>query len=209
MEKCSEPRQNFESTYWFDKFLTIARKEENQRRQHSLKLLHTQYSKGKLKIESDGLLTVSQKVDGNELVKAIIVPTNMYPGLIQALHLKLNHPSKAQLQKVLVEGGVACKRVVGELPVLELLQQQEGIDACGRRQRGRGRCGRLLVDVDRHQVADRTPVVPVVEGNDGVVEQLVGPRYTCCARLVCPVVCRCWQGVAVHQDALRPKVRLA
>ena len=66
-----------------------------------LKLLHTQYSKGKLKIESDGLLTVSQKVDGNELVKAIIVPTNMYPGLIQALHLKLNHPSKSQLQKVL------------------------------------------------------------------------------------------------------------
>ena len=123
--------------------------------------------------------------------------------------LKLNQ-ILAQLQEVLLQSSVACKGVVvGKIPVLEVFEQQEGVDAGGGRQRGRGGRGRLLVDVHRHQVADWAPVVPVVEGYDGVVEQLVGPRHAGVARLVCPVVRWLGKRVTVHQDALRPKVRLA
>ena len=61
-----------------------------------LKLLHNLYKNGSLKIDSDGLVTVTNT--GN--TQAISVPTDIYPGLLQAIHLKFNHPSKAQMQRL-------------------------------------------------------------------------------------------------------------
>ena len=65
-----------------------------------LKLLHNLYKNGVLKKTSDGLITVTHVDMDRGNTQAISVPSDMYPGLIQALHLKLNHPSKAQMQRV-------------------------------------------------------------------------------------------------------------
>ena len=65
-----------------------------------LKLLHNLYKNGSLKKTSDGLITVTHVDMDRGNTQAISVPSDMYPGLIQALHLKLNHPSKAQMQRV-------------------------------------------------------------------------------------------------------------
>ena len=66
-----------------------------------LKHLHNLYKKGQLKKLGDGLFVVSN-VD-NEIghYNAISVPKQMLPGLVQALHIKFNHPSKLQLQKIM------------------------------------------------------------------------------------------------------------
>ena len=66
-----------------------------------LKRLHNLYRNGLLKIDSDGLTTISS-VDsmGNEH-KAISVPYNFFPGLVNSLHIKLQHPSKAQMIKLI------------------------------------------------------------------------------------------------------------
>ena len=65
-----------------------------------LKRLHNLYKKGQLRKASDGLITV-QHMDVNKTYQAISVPGSIYPGLVQALHLKLEHPSKLQLQKLI------------------------------------------------------------------------------------------------------------
>ena len=64
----------------------------------TLKRLHNLFQTGKLKKASDGLITV--KNDDDHVYEAISVPTSMFPGLIQAIHLKLDHPSRLQLQKL-------------------------------------------------------------------------------------------------------------
>ena len=64
----------------------------------TLKRLHNLFKTGKLKKASDGLITV--KNDDEHVYEAISVSTSMFPGLIQAIHLKLDHPSKFQLQKI-------------------------------------------------------------------------------------------------------------
>ena len=61
-----------------------------------LKLLHNLYKKGQLKKAADGFVTITDT--GGSM--AISVPHIMFPGLIQALHLKLNHPSKLQLERI-------------------------------------------------------------------------------------------------------------
>ena len=66
----------------------------------TLKRLHTLYKTGKLRKASDGLITVRHMDQDEGSRDAISVPTAMFPGLIQALHLKLDHPSKQQLQKL-------------------------------------------------------------------------------------------------------------
>merc|ERR1712082_291673 len=65
-----------------------------------LKLLHNLYRNGMLKKTADGFITVTQPATDEGEYAAISVPPIMYPGLIQALHLKLNHPSKLQLERV-------------------------------------------------------------------------------------------------------------
>ena len=65
-----------------------------------IKQLHNLYKKGDLKITNDGLIEVKQ----HGQIKSgwvISVPTTMFAGLIQALHLRLSHPSKAQLTQVI------------------------------------------------------------------------------------------------------------
>ena len=64
-----------------------------------LKLLHNLYMNGSLKKATDGFITVSNPTNGGDF-QAISVPSDIFPGLVQALHLKLNHPSKAQLQRL-------------------------------------------------------------------------------------------------------------
>ena len=59
-----------------------------------LKLLHNLYSQGKL--YTDGLMLV--KTPEGKFTDAVIsIPPSLFPGLINALHIKLDHPSKAQL----------------------------------------------------------------------------------------------------------------
>ena len=65
-----------------------------------IKRLHNLYKLGKLSIAHDGLITVTYTDPYRGPFQAISIPLSMYPGLIQALHLKLDHPSKLQLQKI-------------------------------------------------------------------------------------------------------------
>ena len=65
-----------------------------------LKRLYNLYRRGLLSIDNLGLITVKH-IDTKSGLEydSISVPTNLYPGLIQSLHIKLNHPSRAQLHK--------------------------------------------------------------------------------------------------------------
>ena len=65
-----------------------------------LKRLHNLYRNGLLKKSRDGLITVTNTDAGVASHQAISVPPTMYPGLMQALHLLLQHPSKLQIQKL-------------------------------------------------------------------------------------------------------------
>ena len=66
-----------------------------------VKNLHTLYKKGDLSVDKSGLITVQQKIFDGSLTKAIVVPTSLFPGLVNALHIKASHPSKLQLTKLL------------------------------------------------------------------------------------------------------------
>ena len=65
-----------------------------------LKQLHTLYSKGDLKICPDGLVVVKHPM-GYFGGWAISVPHKIFPGLANALHISLQHPSRAQLASVM------------------------------------------------------------------------------------------------------------
>ena len=65
-----------------------------------LKRLHNLYRTGQLKIDSDGLVTVLHNDAAGNQTKAISVPHNFFPGLVHSLHLKLKHPSKAQMLRL-------------------------------------------------------------------------------------------------------------
>jgi hypothetical protein len=73
---------------------------EKKSRNRSLKLLHNMYRRGIVYIASDGLLQAKNvDVAHNAEFKAIIIPEVYVAGVIQSLHLKLNHPSPYQLHK--------------------------------------------------------------------------------------------------------------
>ena len=61
-----------------------------------LKLLHNLYAQGKLFINSDGLILIKSP-EGRIDNSVISVPPSLFHGLMNALHIKLEHPSKAQL----------------------------------------------------------------------------------------------------------------
>ena len=54
------------------------------------------------KVANDGLLVVPEYIPSVGRVERIVVPEVYVHGLLECLHLKLNHPSKAQLKKVFV-----------------------------------------------------------------------------------------------------------
>ena len=66
-----------------------------------VKRLHNLYRNGQLKIDRDGLTTVKHIDNAGNEFNAISVPHNFFPGLVQSLHLKLNHPSKAQMHRLI------------------------------------------------------------------------------------------------------------
>ena len=82
-----------------------------------LKLLHNLYSNGLLQKATDGLITVTTADNNKSGTQAISVPSPMFPGFAQALHLKLNHPSRNQLQKICGRYFYApgISRVIGEI----------------------------------------------------------------------------------------------
>ena len=61
-----------------------------------LKLMHNLYTRGDLRVEKDGLITVRPKSALTDQW-AISIPTNNFPSLVLALHQKFSHPSKQQL----------------------------------------------------------------------------------------------------------------
>ena len=73
---------------------------EKKSRNRTLKLLHNMYRRGIVFIAADGLIQVRNvDVAHNTEYKAILVPEVYVAGVIQSLHLKLNHPSPYQLHK--------------------------------------------------------------------------------------------------------------
>lgn len=66
-----------------------------------VKRLHNLYRNGQLKVNKDGLITVTHTDTAGNEYRAISVPHNFFPGLVQSLHIKLNHPSKAQLHRLI------------------------------------------------------------------------------------------------------------
>ena len=69
-----------------------------------LKYLHNLYIKNELKMEDDGMILVkARKAQGSleEDTWAYSIPHTLYPGLAQALHIRLSHPSKGQLASVM------------------------------------------------------------------------------------------------------------
>ena len=80
--------------------ITNSQAPEEKKTKHEntkIKLLHNLYREGKLKMHKDGLITVSYVDNAGNQYQAVSVPTNIFPGLIHALHLRLSHPSKTQL----------------------------------------------------------------------------------------------------------------
>ena len=67
----------------------------------TIKLLHGHFVKGNLNISSARLLTIKSKDDAGIVRNLIIIPTKLFPGLLSALHIKLQHPSKYQMGKLI------------------------------------------------------------------------------------------------------------
>ena len=66
-----------------------------------IKLLHNLYREGKLTMHKDGLITVKHVDNAGNQYQAVSVPTDIFPGLVHALHLKLSHPSRTQLSRLI------------------------------------------------------------------------------------------------------------
>ena len=61
-----------------------------------IKLLHNLYKQGKLFIDNDDLIMIKTP-EGHFNQSVISIPPPLFTGLMNALHLKLEHPSKQQL----------------------------------------------------------------------------------------------------------------
>ena len=66
-----------------------------------LKNLHSLFMKGKLKMSQNGLLTSEHIDDNGQIYHPIVVPHTLFPGLVCAIHLKLAHPTKYQMTRLL------------------------------------------------------------------------------------------------------------
>ena len=65
-----------------------------------LKLLHRQYTQGKLFIDTDGLIMVKTP-DGMFKNSVISIPPALFPGLVSALHVQLDHPGTNQMSNLI------------------------------------------------------------------------------------------------------------
>ena len=65
-----------------------------------LKHLHTSYLAGDVTIDNDELVKIKTP-NGYFDGYAISVPKHMYPGLVQALHIRMSHPSKGQMNALI------------------------------------------------------------------------------------------------------------
>ena len=61
-----------------------------------LKLLHNIYKDGRLKVETDGAITIKAE-DGHYNGRVMSLPAAVFRGFATALHVRLDHPSKGQL----------------------------------------------------------------------------------------------------------------
>ena len=66
-----------------------------------LKTLYNQFTKGDLTINKAGLMTVRTYDDAGIARNQIVVPSSLFPGLVAALHIKLQHPTKFQMGKLI------------------------------------------------------------------------------------------------------------
>ena len=65
-----------------------------------VKLLHNQYTQGNLYIDQDDIVMLKSsngKFDGS----VISIPPSLFPGITNALHIQLGHPSKTQLSALM------------------------------------------------------------------------------------------------------------
>ena len=65
-----------------------------------LKLLHNLYTQGKLFIDTDGTILVKSP-DGNFNGSVLSIPPSLYPGVANAIHIRLDHPSRTQLSSLI------------------------------------------------------------------------------------------------------------
>ena len=65
-----------------------------------LKLLHNLYKDGKLKVDRDGVIVIKSE-SGYYGGHVISLPQNIFRGFANALHVRLDHPSKQQLTSLL------------------------------------------------------------------------------------------------------------
>ena len=77
-------------------------KKKTKNENTKVKLLYNLYREGKLKVHKDGLVTITYIDQNGTRYQAVSVPTVLFPGLMFALHYKLDHPSKLQLTKLVV-----------------------------------------------------------------------------------------------------------
>ena len=110
-----------------------------------IKKLYRLYVAGDVQLDTDGAVLVKAK-DGAYSGYAMVVPTSIYPGLMHTLHLRLDHPSKAQLTALtaryfychgyqgiidqVTEGCLQCASVK-KLPKVLLQDTTEGSGPCG------------------------------------------------------------------------------
>ena len=67
----------------------------------TVKRLHNFFRTGQAKIDPNGLVTVKHTDAAGNIYDAISVPPAFFPGLVHALHIRLNHPSKTQLHRLM------------------------------------------------------------------------------------------------------------
>ena len=75
-------------------------KEPTGRTQHS-RLCITISQKGDLFINKNGLITIKKHDEAGKARNQIVIPLTLFPGLIAAIHIKLQHPTKFQMAKLL------------------------------------------------------------------------------------------------------------
>ena len=74
--------------------------EKKLRGQTNLKLMYNLYKRGLLKIDASGVIVIKH-IDTTSGLEydATSIPTNLYPSIIQSLHIKLQHPSRNQMHR--------------------------------------------------------------------------------------------------------------
>ena len=83
----------------------------------TIKLLYNYYTENRLQVDEDNMVMIRVKDGHFPNSTAISIPPNLAPGLIQALHFKLSHPSRGQLWGLVKRyfHSVGLKNIVDEI----------------------------------------------------------------------------------------------